>query len=196
MNPARDDLAAAHARISQLERELAEKNQLIDNLKTDKSKTRTGLVSIILKSLACVIIGAIVGFGIIEPNSVFVAEGIITKMASNTGVETYDSAKKYTKGFEIIYTDHKGKQIVDLNERENNNWFSYRMRELPRHLWDNDARRTPKVYIDDGNPYIGCKVKVYYLQGAWFGGRSWLDPIVDASMCKKPKSPQVETPTR
>lgn len=148
-----------------------------------------------------------------EPNNVYTAEGYISKIRTSSGVKTmcdvwkgaiceadnkeckkYENKDcnkyRYTKGFEITYYDQHGEQTVDLNPEEETTWGPLRLADLPASLQASNLRKVhtgPRINECYGTPYLGCRVKLYYLRGAWFDDQSWYDPIVDASMCRSPQ---------
>ena len=163
------------------------------------------LVAIVLGLLFLVI-------SIFEPNTVYFTEGVITKIQTDSKIlsekcepkkgkngkmiraadcrEKKSKIVKSVSGYEVVYYDQKGKQTVDITKGERLHWGMIRtLNKLPTKLREANV----KIYLGSIlQPYIGCKVTVYYKIGDWLDDRSWSDPAIDASMCTKQKAEKGE----
>ena len=150
-----------------------------------------------------------VGFFLVEliqPNDVYVTEGIITKIQTDSKilsekcepkqgkngkmvritdcVQKKPKIIKSTSGYEIVYCDQKGIVRVNFTHNAKKAWVGGAINYLPKKL----HKHGKKIYTTSGTTHIGCKVDVYYKIGSWFGDRSWNDPVFDASMCGPQKA--------
>lgn len=134
---------------------------------------------------------------LMEPNSLCVTDGKIIEIVGTTcdlqtNKDCDDRLKRisyrFSTKFSINYSTNGNQETTILSPLEIRTWMGIAQHQLPPHL-QNDRR---KVFFGDiahqWEPYVGCKVKVYHLRGQWFGDKSWLDPIADISMCRKPLS--------
>lgn len=191
-DPFRSDDVAAQERVFQLERELAERDALIEKLRSQRIST---IWQKYVKKILAISLISIIGFFslafitiLFEPNDIYVAEATITKIATPRGIQRNcppDCNTGYTKGFTFVYEDQDGKQTVDLNPNETVYWPYFTQEKLSLG-YDDRTKGSYKVRMGESGAYLGCKVKLHYLRGAWFGDRSWFDPVADTTMCKKP----------
>lgn len=211
----RDDELSAQEHVVWLQKELAERDILIEKLTAPKKRdndSRGRVACTAKKALRamrryCLPAAVILGFLfftaiLIEPNEELIADGVILnvwtdlmaidtnncQLIKNTAgafVSANCSAKDY--GVKVKFADKRGaRKIFDLEPGERlggrgNEWnFSYHRL----------TGRSDMLYLGEGKdravPHSGCKVKVHYKIGKWFGDHSWVDNFVDASMCGKP----------
>lgn len=214
-NPARSNLEAAHQRIAQLERDLKDKDALIETLENEIRKTERvpltwNRAQKLLKKLPyalCLL--ALAGIGIycsiwlFEWNEMRTFEGVITrvkKVHTTLTTSTTIVAKTKTEGnglSENKTTENPTQykitiQFIDGDGDKQTLTFD----SLQDNDWDVLTSHTSKLpyfdnktrlYMGKADPYPECRVKVYELRGAILNSNTSYDFIANVSMCREEK---------
>lgn len=213
INPFRSDEVCAQEQVVQLRKKLAEKDKLIEKLKTGRKpfaflrKTASKINSAIGKiprflvecsPLLPMLAAAMLTISAAEKNDVYKTPGYIVNISRTPSAPPMDKDPELISPqvnettirtiYTILYKDKYGWRVENIAD-DDRNWWSLNelltARDEPVSYLPRRLKEKDKLFFNDCRhpPFVGQQLNVYYKLGKAFRGRSWNKPVVD-TICR------------